>query len=158
MKVNSKIEWMVDTFLNSANYAPHVLLTLAPPSWYALNLKALIKMSKVCWTYSFDMKHLDLHLKSLIRIALVDYVLKPAVYTVSPPTNFLWKPKIIPLMQACCKRGGGRGGKGAYAPQILADQKVPPASGGVSHFYLPPPPQIFRLCNMPVMDAIMSLW
>ena len=93
--MNSKIEWMVDTFLNSANYAPHVLLTLTPPSWYALNLKALIKMSKVCWTYSFDMKHLDLHLKSLIRIALVDYVLKPAVYTVSPPTNFLWKPKII---------------------------------------------------------------
>ena len=36
---------------------------------------------------------------------------------------------------------------GAYAPQILADQKAPPGSGGAPHYYLPP--QIFRLCNMP---------
>ena len=40
----------VDVFLNSANFAPHALLTLAPPSGYALNLKALIKVSKVSWT------------------------------------------------------------------------------------------------------------
>ena len=34
-------------FLNSANFASNALLTLAPPSSYALNLKALIKVSKV---------------------------------------------------------------------------------------------------------------
>ena len=42
-----KIEEMEDVFLNSANFASHALLTLAPPSGYALNLKALIKVSKV---------------------------------------------------------------------------------------------------------------
>jgi hypothetical protein len=46
-KVLMKIEEMVDVFLNSDNFAPHALLTLAPPSGYALNLKALIKVSKV---------------------------------------------------------------------------------------------------------------
>ena len=44
-----KIEEMADVFLNSANFAPHALLTLAPPSGYALNLKPLIKVSKVSW-------------------------------------------------------------------------------------------------------------
>ena len=34
-------------FLNSANLVQHALLTLALPSAYALNLKALIKVSKV---------------------------------------------------------------------------------------------------------------
>jgi hypothetical protein len=42
-----KIEEMADVFLNSANFAPHALLTLAQPSGYALNLKALIKVLKV---------------------------------------------------------------------------------------------------------------
>ena len=39
-------------FLNSANFVPHELLNLyiAPPSGYALNLKVLIKVSKVRWT------------------------------------------------------------------------------------------------------------
>ena len=46
-KVLMKIEEMADVFLNLANFAPHALLTLAPPSGYALNLKALIKVSKV---------------------------------------------------------------------------------------------------------------
>ena len=46
-KVLMKIEEMADVFLNSDNFAPHALLTLAPPSSYALNLKALIKVSKV---------------------------------------------------------------------------------------------------------------
>jgi hypothetical protein len=46
-KVLMKIEEMADVFLNSANFAPHAILTLAPPSGYALNLKALIKVSKV---------------------------------------------------------------------------------------------------------------
>ena len=31
---------MADVFLNSATFAPHAFLTLAPPSCYALNLKA----------------------------------------------------------------------------------------------------------------------
>jgi hypothetical protein len=42
-----KIEEMADVFLNSANIASHAFLTLVPPSDYALNLKALIKVSKV---------------------------------------------------------------------------------------------------------------
>ena len=46
-KVLMKIEEMADVFLNSANFASHAFLTLAPPSGYALNLKALIKVSKV---------------------------------------------------------------------------------------------------------------
>ena len=33
---------MVDIFLNLANFEPHAILTLAPPSGYTLNLKALI--------------------------------------------------------------------------------------------------------------------
>jgi hypothetical protein len=45
-----KIEEMADIFLNSANFVPHAFLTLVPPSGYALNLKALIKVSKVNWT------------------------------------------------------------------------------------------------------------
>ena len=57
-----KIEEMVGIFLNSANFASHVLLTLAPPSNYALNLKALIKVSKA-EHLSFHVKYLDLRLK-----------------------------------------------------------------------------------------------
>ena len=45
-----KIEEMADVFLNLANFASHAFLTLAPPSGYALNLKALIKVSKVSRT------------------------------------------------------------------------------------------------------------
>ena len=46
-KVLMKIEEMADVFLNSANFAKHTFSTLVPPSGYALNLKALIKVSKV---------------------------------------------------------------------------------------------------------------
>ena len=46
-KVLMKIKEMADVFLNSANFAPQAFLTLAPPSGYALNLKSLIKVSKV---------------------------------------------------------------------------------------------------------------
>jgi hypothetical protein len=46
-KVLMNIEEMADIFLNSANFASHAFLTLVPPSGYALNLKALIKVSKV---------------------------------------------------------------------------------------------------------------
>ena len=41
------IEEIKDVFQDSANFAPHALLTLAPPSDYALNLKALIKVSNI---------------------------------------------------------------------------------------------------------------
>jgi hypothetical protein len=40
-KVLMEIEEMADVFLNLANFAPHALLFLSPPSGYALNLKAL---------------------------------------------------------------------------------------------------------------------
>jgi hypothetical protein len=38
-KVVMKIEEMADVFLNLANFVSHTILTLAPPSGYALNLK-----------------------------------------------------------------------------------------------------------------------
>jgi hypothetical protein len=41
-KVLMTIKEMVAVFLNWANFAPHAFLTLAPPSGYALSLKALI--------------------------------------------------------------------------------------------------------------------
>ena len=49
-KVLIKIEEMVDVSLNLTNFAKHTFSTLAPPSGYALNLKALIKVPKVSWT------------------------------------------------------------------------------------------------------------
>ena len=42
-----KAKEMADVFLNSANFALHALFSLAPLKGYALNLKALIKVSKV---------------------------------------------------------------------------------------------------------------
>ena len=67
-----KIEEMVDVFLNSANFAPHALLTLAPPSSYALNLSNSIDQgafwNTVCATYGAErlvglafLTHQDLH-------------------------------------------------------------------------------------------------
>ena len=41
-------------FLNLANFAPHALLNLGPPSGYALNQKALIKVSKASWKSQFS--------------------------------------------------------------------------------------------------------
>ena len=49
-KVLMKIDKMADVFLNSANFAQHALLTLAPPNGYILYSNALIKVSKVNWT------------------------------------------------------------------------------------------------------------
>ena len=57
-----------------------------------------------------------------------------------------WWWKIGIVMQAC-RNQGGRGAGGQLPPQILVEQKVPP-----THYYLPP--QIFRLCDMPVMDIL----
>ena len=45
---------MADVFVNLANFVQHTLLTLAPPSGYILNLKALINASKVCWASQFS--------------------------------------------------------------------------------------------------------
>ena len=49
-----KIEEMADIFLNSANFAKYTFSNLAPPSGYALNLKALVKVSKVSWTFQLS--------------------------------------------------------------------------------------------------------
>ena len=38
---------MADVYPNLANFTPHAFFTLAQLSGYALNLKALIKVSKV---------------------------------------------------------------------------------------------------------------
>ena len=48
------------------------------------------------------------------------------------------------LYTGMCQRGG-QGGH--VPPQILADQKAPPAGGGAPHYCVPP--QIFRLWHMP---------
>ena len=48
--------------------------------------------------------------------------------------------------QACRK------GCGAAAPQILADQKAPPGSGGAPHYYLPP--RIFDPCCIPDLKYV----
>ena len=64
-KVLMTIEEMADVFLNSANFASHAFLTLAPPSGYALNLKRCQKLAE---HLSIHMKYFDLHLKeNLIR-------------------------------------------------------------------------------------------
>ena len=42
-----KIEEMTNVYLNSTNFAKHTFLTLVPSSGYSLNLKTLIKLSKV---------------------------------------------------------------------------------------------------------------
>ena len=46
-KVLMKIEEMANVFLNSTNFAKHAFLNLVTPISFALNLKALIKFSKV---------------------------------------------------------------------------------------------------------------
>ena len=54
---------MVEVFLNSANFAKHSFSFLAPPSGYALNLNALIKVSKVSRTSELSCKILRFLLK-----------------------------------------------------------------------------------------------
>ena len=44
------------------------------------------------------------------------------------------------------QQAGGPGGP--RPPQILADQKAPPGSGGAPHYYRPP--RIFDPCCIPV--------
>jgi hypothetical protein len=46
-KVLMKIEEVAFVFPNLANFAPHAFFTLPPPSGYNLNIKPLIKVSKV---------------------------------------------------------------------------------------------------------------
>ena len=63
-----KIEEMGDVFLNSANFATHAFLTLALTSSYTLNLTALIKFSKVSWTYQLSYEILTFSMiENLIR-------------------------------------------------------------------------------------------
>ena len=57
-KVLMKVEEMGDVFLDLANF-----VTLAPPSGYALDLKALSRCQKLAEHLSFDMKILSLHVK-----------------------------------------------------------------------------------------------
>ena len=52
-KVLRKIEEVANIFLNLANFAQHALLSLAPPSDYALNLKALLKVQKLAEHLAF---------------------------------------------------------------------------------------------------------
>ena len=70
-----KIDKMSDVFTNSTNFSQHNFFTLAPPSSYALNLKALNKVSKV----SFHVNYCDLHLKEK-----------------SEKTNFISPKKLLP--------------------------------------------------------------
>ena len=49
-----KIDELADVFLDLANFAPHALSSLAPPNGYALNLKALVRVSKVSWIYQLS--------------------------------------------------------------------------------------------------------
>ena len=44
---------------------------------------------------------------------------------------------IVPTPLSGMLQGGRQGGQ--LPPQILADQKAPPARGGAPHYYLPPP-------------------
>jgi hypothetical protein len=107
-KVLIKIEEMADVFLNSANFAKHTFSTLATPSGFALNLKALIKASMVSWTSqlsyemlrsSFDRKFDKTNFispkrtppKSPHRLGLLRHFLTPPHYTNSQKfNNFLW--------------------------------------------------------------------
>ena len=70
---------MVDIFINSTNLVPHAILTLAPPSSYALNLKALIKVSKVSW-----------------RSQLSYEILRSSFERKVDKTNFVSPQKLIP--------------------------------------------------------------
>ena len=64
-----KIEEMTDVFLNLSNFMSHAILTLVPPSCYALNLKALIKVSKVRWTSQLSLEILRSSLEKKIEKA-----------------------------------------------------------------------------------------
>ena len=58
--------------------------------------------------------------------------------------------KVVCHYFSSMSEGGGQGGQ--LPPQILAYQMAPPGSGSrAPHYYLPP--QIFRLCDMPVFKV-----
>ena len=52
------------------------------------------------------------------------------------------------------QQAGVRGGRGP-PPQILADQKAPPGSGGAPHYYLPH--QFEEAIKAPVVPYVQSL-
>ena len=72
-----KIEEMADVFITSANFGSHALLILLPPSGSALNLKAMIKVSKVSWTSKLSYKNTSFG-KKLIK-----------------QTSYLWKEQLV---------------------------------------------------------------
>jgi hypothetical protein len=74
-----KVVEMGDVFLHSANFAQHALLTLAPSSGYALNLKALIKVSKVSRTYQLLYKILRSSFDKTSFISLKEHFPKARV-------------------------------------------------------------------------------
>ena len=51
----------------------------------------------------------------------------------------------------------GDGAGGAAAPQILADQKAPPGSGGAPHYYLPPRFLDFATCLLQCLKIISEI-
>ena len=63
-------------------------------------------------------------------------------------------PHTWPLYCTGMHQAGGQGGQ--LPPQILADQKAPPGSGGAPHYYLPP--RIFDPWCIPVMYELASLF
>ena len=66
-KVLMKIEEMAGVLFYLANFAPHVFLTIAPPSGYALNQKNWSMCQKLAEHLSFHMKHLGFHLKEDLK-------------------------------------------------------------------------------------------
>ena len=89
-----KIEEMEDIFLNTANFAAHALLTLVPSSGYALNPKALIKVSKDSWTSQLSYEIL----RSLFERQF------DKTNFISPKKTPPKSPHLLGLTGFCCKR------------------------------------------------------
>ena len=86
------IDEMADVFLNLANFVPHALLTLAPFSGYALNLKALIKVSKVSWTSQLSYEEI---LRSSFERKFDSTNFISPKNTSQKPAFFMVKPQIL---------------------------------------------------------------
>ena len=91
-KVLMKIEEMAKVFLNLAYFAQRTLLNLAPPSGYALNLKALIKVSKISWTSQLSFEILR---SSFERKFVKTNFISPRKNTSQKPAFFRVKRPVI---------------------------------------------------------------
>ena len=80
-----KTEDIANVFLNLANFVSHAFMTLAPPSGYALNLKAFIKVSQVSWTFQLSYETLKSSIKKKIRY---DQLHCSEKYTSQKPASF----------------------------------------------------------------------